>query len=373
VRKYTTESSQPQASWPHINALSRAPLPLRPGCLINKSDLAEARGISKAAHANGYRSLLKVHSPWSPYVDEDVAGKMPCTEVVDGQKTPWTRGHSLPYLMRRTPATANTGMVLGGADNLISLDIDPPKTGSAAARERFAIDVLRLLLSRQQLRQALIRLRKPGSALLLLRSDQPMTKVKVAGDSGAVELLGVGQQFLIDGWHPISRQGAAVRWEWMHGRAPWTVPAAELPIVSFAELASLIREIEVSGVLGPAIARATTTTTVVGQRRSAAYPATWRLHELFAKHDGRVRPAVRDLIEQVGAEGCGRHDAIVAVCGRLVLQKWPHEQVIEFLLPIVNAAFSDGCWLAEIEKGLAHARRRDAARVHAVRGTSWTR
>ena len=202
-----------------------------------------------------------------------------------------------------------------------------------------------------------------------------MTKIKVAGAKGALELLADGQQIAVHKYHPLSRHGVPVCWRWHQGRAPWTDGGAvdDLPIIPVGDFVALMEQAERSGLLGAPVARPTTTTTVVSNRHSAAYPATWRLHELFEKHDGRVRPAVRELVEDIGAAGSGRHDTIVAACGRLVFQKWTDAQAIGFLLPIVNEAFGEGCWLGEIQAALDHARRRDAARLQAMRGTTWTR
>jgi hypothetical protein len=113
------------------------------------------------------------------------------------------------------------------------------------------------------------------------------------------------------------------------------------------------------------------TTTANTKRRTGPYDATTRLHVLFERYNGLVVPATRELIRQVGAEGCGRHDAVVAVCGRLVFQTWSDERAIEFLVPLVNDAFGEGDWTDEVLDALRHARRRAQERVGSVRTAIW--
>src|SRR5262249_45891183 len=108
--------------------------------------------------------------------------------------------------------------------------------------------------------------------------------------------------------------------------------------------------------------------------RGKPYQATFRLRELFEKHDWLVRPAVRELIRELGAEGTGRHDGLVAIAGRLVHQKWTDEQVKNFLVPLTSEFFAgDEDWSQQIEQALEHARKRDDAGHQATRGAAWPR
>jgi hypothetical protein len=112
-----------------------------------------------------------------------------------------------------------------------------------------------------------------------------------------------------------------------------------------------------------------------GTRRPAAtgprLAATERLRTMFERFNGLVKPAVRELVREIGAEGSGRHDAVVAIAGRLVLQRWTVEQAVSFLAPIVNDAFGEGDWTGEIVAALAHARRREAERLSGMKGVRW--
>jgi hypothetical protein len=272
-------------------ALDTKPL-LDADCPITVANLQAVRELRQAMLDKGYPPLA-VHPPWSPFVGPQGRGKQPLTEVINGEKQSWRRGHSLDRLTRVTRFSANTGLLLGGTAALVALDIDPSKKSPAAEQQHFTLDLLRLLLSdwlRSQLRIALLRLRAPGSALLLLRADRSMTKTVVAGERGKVELLGEGQQFVCHGWHPLSLGGPPVCWTWHNDRSPRTVPVAELPVVSVEDLTALMNRIGASGIFGPPVVRAVNTTTVVRRGRASAYPATSRLDELFRQHNSLVNP-----------------------------------------------------------------------------------
>jgi hypothetical protein len=321
----------------------------------------------------GYRPLA-IHSPWSLAIQPAGAGKQPLTEVVDGRKQPWTLGHSHDRLMRVTPLSANTGLLLGGSAALIALDLDPRKDAGDEAQWAFTSDVLCLLRDDRlwpELQRAPMRLREPASVLFLLRAGKVMSKIKVAGERGAVEMLGEGQQVVVDGYHPRSLGGQPVRWVWRNERFPWTVPAAELPVVSAADIEALMERIGASGVLGAPVLRASITTVVASRSRPSAYDATGRLRALLEKHEGLIRPAIREVVEQIGGEGGGRHDALVSIAGRLVLQGWSDQSAIEFLAPIVNDAFGEGDWTDEILGALGHARKRETERMQKKGPATW--
>ena len=193
----------------------------------------------------------------------------------------------------------------------------------------------------------------------------------MSGQRGAIELLGEGQHVIVDGWHPHSLGGPPLRWKWRGERAPWTVPVSELPIIPAHGLDHLMQRIAISGVLGGALTRTAITTVVKPSKRSNRYEATARLQPLFDKCGSLVKPAIRELVKQIGIEGCGRHDAVVAICGRLVLQRWSDSRAVKFLVPIVNENFGEGDWTKEIENALAHARGRESVRLGAMRGRPW--
>jgi hypothetical protein len=138
--------------------------------------------------------------------------------------------------------------------------------------------------------------------------------------------------------------------------------------VSPAQIEQFIGRLVAAGILSeiPGGRRSGAATAATHGRASMArgepYAATLRLHELFAQFEGRVKPAIRQLIAEVGAADCGRHDAVVALCGRLVLQRWTDKQALNFVVPLVNQCFGDGDWTDEVQAALRHARSREASR-----------
>jgi hypothetical protein len=218
-----------------------------------------------------------------------------------------------------------------------------------------------------------VRIRAPASIAILFRCGVPMPKSKVAGERGAVELLCQGQHLLGHGWHRKSLDGEPLLWEWARGRTSWSVPVADLPIIPAFELTRLMARIGTCGALGsPIQPTATTTGGQSSAARSTAYAATERLRQLFMKHNDLVKPAMRELIAEIGATGPGdRHDSVVAMAGRLVLQKWTDQQAIDFLVPAINGAFGESDWNGEIYRALAHARSCHKARFNSARRTEW--
>ena len=177
---------------------------LRPGCPITRDDCARARTIRLAMLDGGYRPLA-IHSAWSGVVDEAHAGKQPLTDRANGRSRPWTEGHSRERLLRVTPLSANTGLLLGGPNALVALDIDPAMASSETGQIAFLaalVSILRQSPLRPYLKAMLWRTREPASQLGLARADHTMAKSKISGTRGAVELLGQGQQCIVDGYHP---------------------------------------------------------------------------------------------------------------------------------------------------------------------------
>jgi hypothetical protein len=342
---------------------------LRAGCPITKQDLKEVRLKRQMMVRLGYRTIA-VNSPWSLAVEPAGAGKQPLTEVVNGQKQPWARGRSSNRLMRATPLSANTGLLLGGDASLVALDLDPRKDASDASQQSFITDVLFQpgLEPLWWQEGALIRFREPYSVVMLLRADRAMGKIKVAGERGAAELLAEGQQVVVDGYHPRSLSGSPVRWTWLEERSPWTVPAADLPVVPAAELEALMQRIAASGLLEAPLPHASVTTIVAN--RTSSYDATKRLHTMVEKHEDLVRPATRERVEQIGGERSGRRDALVAIAGRLVLEGWSDQSAI-LLAGFVNDRFGEGDQTDEIIKALGRARKRVTERAEKKGPPTW--
>ncbi|MBB4362195.1 hypothetical protein GGD65_003220 [Bradyrhizobium sp. CIR18] len=170
-------------------------------------DLAEVRQRRQAALANGY-ALLRVHAH----------GKRPVAEN-------WQNGELPETLLNVTQKTANTGMSCRGR-RVIDVDCDDP-----AVVDQIIAAAITYLPANPLVR------RRPGSSRLALvyAADGEPGKLVAAGDKGKVEVLGKGQQLVVDGIHP-----SGVKLEWMQGRSPATVSADELPIASEAAIQSFL-------------------------------------------------------------------------------------------------------------------------------------
>jgi hypothetical protein len=357
-------------------------LPLRPTAPITHEGLQRACEIRACMLAGGYHPL-SISTPANPYVEPQVAGKKPCVEYVDGVRRPWSEGHSLERLMQVTPMSSNTGVLLGGEHHLIALDIDPAKTADMVTRTAFARSIVEIVcggpLAERLILDALGRTRDGASIALLARADQEIHKQQVSGECGLVEILAHGQQIVVDGLHPASTVDNPMRWSWTNDRAPWTVAVDDLPVIAAVEIERLLAAISGAGVLGPPVARAGRGVTRRGDgtrtrgARGEPYPATLRLRQLLQANEGRVKPAVRALVDEVGGAGTGRHDCLVAICGRLVALRWDAARAIDFLIPLMNQHFLDGDWTTEVERAIEHARRRNLENLCKCGSTTWTR
>ncbi len=310
--------------------------------------------------AKGYLPLA-VHTPWSSYAHS--SGKQP---VGKGWQI---NGHDQERLKRTTFLTANTGMLIG--PGMVVIDIDT----------EYAEAVCQLCFARQpELVSALWRGRD-GSARIacLCRLAEPITGKPLAeGEHGRLELLTGAKNFMVDGWHPSDRTGGT-RWWWEDGRSPWTVLANLLPVLPAAAAIALINAIWRSDILGAQIQRYPTAQKGGGAGRPGKLPATEQLRELLRRHGGLVIPAVSDLVRQIGCEGAGRHDALIAIVGRLVHQRWTGDQIATCLVPLANECFptaderraGDVDWSGEIERAVVHAQGRDRAQLAKLPCMEW--
>ena len=78
--------------------------------------------------------------------------------------------------------------------------------------------------------------------LMLFQTAQPFAKIRaefVAPDKSehAIEVLGSGQQVVVDGIHPGTRRP----YSWHANRAPWAVPRNELPEINETEARALVQ------------------------------------------------------------------------------------------------------------------------------------
>ena len=85
--------------------------------------------------------------------------------------------------------------------------------------------------------KVLIRTGQPPKCGLLFRTETPFPKKRYEYQGGhALELLGLGQQAVIEAIHPKTGKP----YEFEHGITPTEIPANELPLLSEARAAELL-------------------------------------------------------------------------------------------------------------------------------------
>ena len=89
----------------------------------------------------------------------------------------------------------------------------------------------------------LVRIGKPPKRAIIFRTNDPFKKVVANlvapnGNAEKIEFLGDGQQLVVDGIHPETKQ--PYRW---HGGVPWDIPHAELPYIHPHEAAEWVDKI----------------------------------------------------------------------------------------------------------------------------------
>ena len=286
-----------------------------PPCPLTNSDLEQVAMRRRAIVEHGY-SAIAVHSPWSPYAFNP--GKQPVG-------TKWQNGHNSVRLEDVTAATSNTGILTTG---LRIIEIDPLVPEIASAVTAVLAKLLPLDYAPLRVRDKFDNGENDSMAYLFRAADGAPEKQKIAGSRGAVEILGNGQQLVVDGYRePIPELPGTDRdrWSWCDDEAPWNVPLLSLPIVAEKVMNSALKRIVKLGLLGDPVGPRLG---APGARRGKL-PATDRLRQLLVKHDGLLRQAIRELIQEVGIADTGRHDALVACAGALVHHRWPDADIID--------------------------------------------
>jgi hypothetical protein len=121
-----------------------------------------------------------------------------------------------------------------------ALDLDILHEPAAVAVEDFVSEQF------EERGPILVRIGLPPKRAILFRTNEPFKKivVNVIAPNGSaekpekIELLGEGQQLVLDGVHPDSRQ--PYRW---HGGVPWDVPRHELPYLQEHEAHQLVEDV----------------------------------------------------------------------------------------------------------------------------------
>ena len=177
--------------------------------MTHSDDLAKVKLFREKARCNGY-PLVRVRS----------RDKVP---VSPG----WQNGEADELLLEVTADAANTGLICSGF-RIVDVDIDDFKIGSKIAglvRDHLPIGAL--------VRR---RARSPRFALVFRAEGKPKKK-SVCGEAGKIEILGDGQQLVIDGVHP---SGSPL--SWIGGRSPAAIDVSAVPVVSEAQIEELLNE-----------------------------------------------------------------------------------------------------------------------------------
>jgi hypothetical protein len=164
------------------------------------------------------------------YYPLPLRGKLP--DVLKGwQKKTDTNPAEIRTWGNVWPDASNTGAL---TKNTPTLDIDVTHTEAAEAIEALAKERF------EDRGFILTRIGNAPKRAIPFRTDSPFPKlvVNLTGPDGSthkIELLCDGQQFVVDGIHPDTRQP----YSW-HGGEPWTVKHADLPHISQDEARQLI-------------------------------------------------------------------------------------------------------------------------------------
>ena len=152
--------------------------------------------------------------------------------VAKGTKRPalanWSKIKSTQELIQSWDADASIGITTG---EVVAIDIDCYDKHVTNAIVKYC---------NQNIGRGLARIGKAPKALLLFRTDTPMSKSVSAkfsdpdGNTNCIEILGKGQQLVAYGIHPDTQQ--EYRWP---KACPYTVPVENLPTISAEQITEL--------------------------------------------------------------------------------------------------------------------------------------
>ena len=152
--------------------------------------------------------------------------------VSKGTKRPalsnWSRIKSTQELIKSWDADASIGITTG---EVVAIDIDCYDKHVTNAIVKYC---------NQNIGRGLARIGKAPKALLIFRTDAPMSKSVSAkfsdpdGNTNCIEILGKGQQLVAYGIHPDTQQ--EYRWP---KACPYTVPVENLPTINAEQITKL--------------------------------------------------------------------------------------------------------------------------------------
>jgi hypothetical protein len=197
------------------------------------SDLDRVRTSRQKLWQNGYRPV----PVWSPHAENDKGGPIAGAGKAP-QQSDW-RQRALrdpPDAVTASVSSLalNTG-ILSDAIHAVDADILTPELAESIVHR-----IGHMLGPTQLIREG-----RAPKKLLVYRAEHPLAKKSTLvlylpdGTKRQVEVLGVGQQFLVDGIHPDTGQP----YRWLDG-SPETVPLIDLPIVTKEMLREMLDEVE---------------------------------------------------------------------------------------------------------------------------------
>jgi hypothetical protein len=206
-----------------------------PSCPLTADDLSAVAEFRRKAEANGWGPFLRrLHSPWSRGARPESRGKQPVGRDWQAQK-------SDPELHNPRAWSANTGMLTAGL-RAFDIDVDDPAT----------VDEIVAVIARDSggRREGLMIRSRPNSprVSVLFRAAEGASKKRVLvgrdkhGSPAKIEVLGDGQQFVVDGWH-ASRLDGSARITWQN--SPADTSPNQVAAISAEQVDSILREIAI--------------------------------------------------------------------------------------------------------------------------------
>jgi hypothetical protein len=173
-----------------------------------------------------------VHSPWSRGARPENRGKQPVGRD-------WQARKSDPELHSPLSWSANTGMLTAGL-RVFDIDVDDAATVDgivAAISEASGVGHQDLMIRRRS---------NSARVSILFRAAEGAPRKRVLsgrdkkGSPAKVEVLGAGQQFVVDGWHSSCLNGS-VRIVWQN--SPVDTPGDQVAAISEEQVDTILREI----------------------------------------------------------------------------------------------------------------------------------
>jgi hypothetical protein len=200
-------------------------------CPLTSNDLNGVAEFREKARVNAW-DLIAVHSPWSRAAAPESRGKQPVGKN-------WQVPKSAPELHTPIAWSANTGMLTAGL-RVFDVDID----------DRATVDEIVATIARAlgvPSHDLMIRRRSNSARVSILFRAAAGAPRKIVlsgrdkkGNPRKVEVLGAGQQFVVDGWHASCLDGSArITWQ----NSPADTPRDRVTALSEGQVDAILREI----------------------------------------------------------------------------------------------------------------------------------